>query len=469
MRLERLFRLAENGTTLRTEVAAGVTTFMAMAYIIFVQPAVLSQAGMDFGAVMAATCLSAAAATFVMAFAANYPIALAPGMGENFFFAFTVVLAMGVPWRTALGIVFISGVLFLFLTLVRLRERIVDAVPGSLKNGIAVGIGVFITFIGLTQAGLIVRNNAPLAPIAHAAERDPASLLERLRLFEYAGGAVKLGPLGEPATLLAIFGVLVTAALLVRRVRGAILLGMAATALAGLAAGLVEWRGAVAAPPSLAPTFLQMDWRHALTLGVLPVTLVFLYMDMFDTIGTLIGIGEAGGFMRNGRLPRARQALASDAVGTMIGAALGTSTVTSFVESAAGVEAGGRTGLASVVTGLLFCAAIFFSPIARMIGGGVAVGAADGLFLYPVTAPALIVVGAMMARSVVRIAWDDYAEAIPAFLVVIGIPLTYSIADGLAFGFISYPVLKLAGGRGREVSALVYVLGGIFLLRYLFL
>jgi AGZA family xanthine/uracil permease-like MFS transporter len=232
---------------------------------------------------------------------------------------------------------------------------------------------------------------------------------------------------------------------------------------------MVKWHGFVSAPPSIAPTFMQMDWRGALSLSVLPVTLVFLYMGLFDTIGTLVGIGEQGNVMRDGKLPRARQALFSDSFGTIAGAALGTSTVTSFIESAAGVEAGGRTGLANMVTGLLFIAAIFFSPIVRMIGGGYALSAADGLFLYPITSPALIIVGALMARNVVKIEWADYSEGIPAFLVIVGIPLTYSIADDLAFGFISYPLLKLLGGRGRGVSLLVYALGIIFLLRYIFL
>jgi len=467
--LDRFFGIKASRTSMRTEAVAGVTTFMAMAYIIFVQPAVLSQAGMDFGAVMAATCLSAAIATFAMGIYANYPIALASGMGENFFFAYTVVLAMRVPWQTALGIVFVSGALFMILTFLRVREMIVNSIPDSLKNGIAVGIGVFISFIGLTHAGIIVRNNSALTPLAFSDNATSAFLQTRLKLYEYAGGALKLGNLGEPAALLSVFGVLLTATLLVRRIKGAILIGMIGTAVAGFAFGLVRWHGLASAPPSLAPTFLKMDIYGALSLRVLPVTLVFLYMDLFDTVGTLIGVGEQGNFMRDGKLPRAREAVFSDALGTMVGAVMGTSTVTSYIESASGVEAGGRTGLASIVTGLLFCAALFFSPIVKMIGGGYAVPGAEGLFLYPITAPALIIVGALMARSVRKIEWDDYSEAIPAFLVLVGIPLSYSIADGLAFGFISYPLLKLFGGRGREVGALVYALGAIFVLRYVFL
>ncbi len=465
--LERLFKLKENGTTVRTEIGAGVATFMTMAYIIFVQPAVLSHAGMDFGAVMVATCIASAAATFVMGLYANYPIALAPGMGENFFFAYTMVIAMKIPWQTAMGIVFITGVVFMILTFCRVRELVFDSIPDSLKNGIAVGIGLFIAFIGLADAGIIVRNNSGLQGIALLENLSPALLRDKLNLFEYAGGAVKLGNLGEPAALLAIAGTLLTALLIVRRVKGAILIGMLAIAAGGLAAGIVKWNGFMSAPPSLAPTFMKMDLRGALSLSMLPVAIVFLFMDMFDTIGTLVGIGEQGNFMRGGKMPRVRQALFSDAFGTIAGAALGSSTATSYIESAAGVEAGGRTGLANMVTGLLFIAAIFFSPLVRMIGGGYPLSAADGLFLYPITAPALIVVGALMARNVVKIEWADYSEAIPAFLVIVGIPLTYSIADGLAFGFISYPLLKLFGGRAKAASPLVYALGIIFLLRYI--
>ncbi|MEJ2745099.1 MAG: NCS2 family permease [bacterium] len=380
-----------------------------------------------------------------------------------------MVLAMKVPWQTALGIVFVTGVAFMILTFLRVRELIFDAIPASLKNGIAVGIGLFIAFIGLADAGIVVRNNSALQRLASLKNLTPTLLHDKLNLFEYAGGAVKLGNLGEPATLLAIVGTLLTALLIVRRVKGAILIGMLAMTAGGLICGIVRWQGAISMPPSIAPTFMKMDVRGALSISVLPVAIVFLFMDMFDTIGTLVGIGEQGNFMRGGKMPRVRQALFSDAFGTMAGAALGTSTTTSYIESAAGVEAGGRTGLANMVTGALFIAAIFFSPIVRMIGGGYALSRADGLFLYPITAPALIVVGALMARNVAKIDWADYSEAIPAFLIIVGIPLTYSIADGLAFGFISYPFLKLLGGRGKTVNPLVYVLGIIFLMRYVLL
>ncbi len=437
--LGTLFKLTENKTNVRTEVIAGITTFMTMAYIIFVQPSVLSIAGMDFGAVMMATCLSAAIATLLMGFYANYPIALAPAMGENFFYVYTVILTMGISWQVALGAVFLSGVAFFVLTLFKIRELIIDAVPRSLKNAIAVGIGFFITFIGLVNAGIIVRN--PM-------------------------GIVKLGNLQSTPVLLSIFGILFTVLLMIWRVKGAILIGIVATTLLSIPFGIVQYQGIISAPPSLAPTFMQMDILGALKLGLVTVVTVFLFMAVFDAIGTLIGIGEQAGFLVNGRLPRANRALMSDALGTVVGATLGTSTVTAYIESAAGVEEGGRTGLANMVTGLLFLLAIFFSPIVQMIGGGYQVG--DSL-LFPVTSPALIIVGSLMARNITKILWDDLTESFPAFLTVIGMPLTYSIADGLAFGFISYPILKALSGKFREISWLVYLLGLIFLLRYAFI
>ncbi len=435
--LEKLFKLTENRTNVKTEVIAGVTTFMTMAYIIFVQPAILSVVGMDFGAVMMATCLSAAIATLLMGLYANYPIALAPAMGENFFYVYTVVLTMGISWQVALGAVFLSGVAFFVLTLFKIRELIINAVPRSLKNAIAVGIGFFITFIGLVNAGIIVKNPG--------------------------GGIVKLGNIRSIPVLLAIFGILLTVILMIRKIKGAILIGIVATALLGLPLGIVKYKGFVSAPPSLAPTFMQMDILGAIQLGLVTVVTVFLFMAVFDAIGTLIGIGEQGGFLIDGRLPRANRALMSDALGTVVGATLGTSTVTAYIESAAGVEEGGRTGLANVVTGCLFILAIFFSPLVKMIGGGYQLGES---LLFPVTSPALIIVGCMMAKNITKIVWDDLTEAFPSFLMVIGMPLTYSIADGLAFGFISYPIVKALSGKFRDVSWLVYLLGFIFLLRY---
>ena len=458
--VEKFFKLPENQTTARTELLAGVTTFLTMAYIIVVQPAVLSGSmfgtptGMDFGSVTTATCLSAALATALMALLARYPIAQAPGMGENFFFVFSAIPAAAAAgftnsWQVALGTVFISGILFLILSLAGLREMIFNAVSPSLKCAIAAGIGLFIAFIGLQNAGVIVK--------------DP-------------GSAVKLNAhFASPDLIVFFAGLLITAVLHARKVRGSILWGIvAATALAiglkltsppssslvansMLVKQFVFAKGVVAAPPSLAPTIFQMDILHALSPKMLPFVFVFLFMLVFDAIGTLIGVCEQAGFMRDNKLPRAKQAMVSDAVGTVAGAALGTSTVTSFVESAAGVEQGGRTGLTGLVVAALFLLALFFSPLIAMVGS-----------YPPITAPALVIVGAMMAQNAARIDWKDYTESVPAFLVMIGIPLSYSIADGLALGFISYPIIKLFSGRGREAGWLTYLLAVVLVLYFIF-
>ena len=462
---QRYFQLAENKTTVRVEALAGLTTFLTMAYIIFVQPAVLSgtmfgkPTGMDFGAVMTATCLSAALATLIMALYANYPIAQAPGMGENFFFVFSAVPAAAAAgfansWQVALGVVFISGILFLILSLVGLREMIFNSISPSLKNGIASGIGLFIAFIGLQNAGLILK--------------DP-------------GTGVKLNPhFASPDLLVFFVGLMLTAVLHARKVRGSILWGIvgatALTAILKLALArassgadlsavansmLIKQfefaKSVVAAPPSLAPTFLKMDLVHALSPKMLPFIFVFLFMLVFDTIGTLIGVCEQAGFIKDNKLPRARQAMLSDAAGTVAGATLGTSTVTSFIESASGVEQGGRTGLTGVIVAALFLLALFFSPLIAMVGS-----------YPPITAPALVVVGAMMMRNVTRIDWDDYSESVPAFLTLIGIPLSYSIADGLSLGFISYPVIKFFSGRGKEIGWLTYVLAAVLIAYFVF-
>jgi AGZA family xanthine/uracil permease-like MFS transporter len=438
--LERLFKLGELGTDVRTEVVGGITTFMTMSYIVFVNPAVLSGAGMDFGAVMTATCLSAAIATFAMGLAANYPIALAPGMGENFFFL-TVVVGMGVSWEVALAAVFVSGVVFFLLTFLRIREMIIDAVPDSLKHAIAVGIGLFIAFMGLTGAGIVERSDL--------------------------GGLLRLGDIARAPTLVASAGLVLTVVLLVRRIKGAILLGILFTTVLAWALHLVEWQGVVAQPPSLAPTYLRLDLRGLLDAAMIPVVVIFLFMAVFDAIGTLIGVSDQAGLLKDGKLPRATPALLADSSGTVVGSLLGTSTVTAYVESATGVEAGARTGLANMVTGSLFFLVLFFSPLVKMVGGGVVLE--DGTTLSPMTAPALIVVGALMARNIRRIEWTDLTEAFPAFLVMVGIPFCNSIADGIAFGFIVYPAIKLLTGRARECSVLVYALGVLFLARYLFL
>ena len=437
---ERVFKPGENGTTVRAEFIGGATTFMAMAYIIFVNPAILSAAGgagMDFRAVMAATCVSSALASLLMAFLANYPIALAPGMGLNAYFSFLICGKMGVPWEVALGIVFISGVVFTVLTLVRVREMIMNAIPDALKLGAAAGIGLFIAFLGLKDAGII--------------QSDPASLMT-------------LGDLHSPPTLLALFGLAVTSALMAAKTKGAIFWGILVTGVAGIVTGLVRFSG-VFALPDLSPTFMRMKPLAALRLEYLTPIFVLLFFDMFDTVGTLVGVGTQAGFMKDGKLPRASQALLSDSVGTMIGATLGTSTTTSFVESAAGVSAGARTGLANIFTAGLFLVALFFAPLAQMFGGGYETAA--GMFLYPVTAPALIIVGCLMIKSVSRIDWDDYSDAIPAFLTMIIMPLTSSIAHGLAIGFISYPLIKALSGKARDVHWLVYLLAALFVLRYI--
>ena len=444
--LEKLFRLKENGTTVQTEIIAGATTFLSMAYIIFFQPALLSQAGMDFGSVMMATCLSSAVACLVMAFLANYPIALAPGMGENFYFVFTVVIGMGIAWEKALGAVFVSGVLFMILTLFRVREMIIDAIPSSLKSAIPAAIGLFITFIGLNYAGIVIK--------------DPG------------GGIAVTGNFHAAPTLLSLAGLLVILSLMIRNIQGAMLIGMLITAVIGVVSGIVEYNGVISAPPSISPTLLKLDIAGVFDVGFISVLAIFLLMDMFDTIGTLIGVGQATGLMEDGKLPRAQQALFADAVGTATGALLGTSTVTSYIESTTGVRAGGRTGLTAVVVAVLMLLATFFSPIVSMIGGGIQILDAEGNFLYtlyPVIAPVLILVGSFMAKSILTCIFDDLTESIPAFLTIAVMAFTFSISNGLAAGFILYPALKLLSGRAKEASPLMYVLCGLLILKYVFI
>jgi AGZA family xanthine/uracil permease-like MFS transporter len=437
--LEQQFALSAHGTTVRTEVLAGVTTFLTMAYIVFVQPAVLSAAGMDAGAVMTATCLASAFATLLMGLLANYPIAVAPGMGHNFFFAFTVIIAMKVPWRVALGGVAIAGTIFILTAGVGLRERLITAIPDSLKHAIAAGIGLLIAMIGLQWAGLIIAS---------------------------PGTLVALGNLHSRPVLLAVASLAVTAILLARRVPGAFLWGMIAATIVGLPLGLVQYHGVIGAVPSLAPTFLQLDVLGAFAPSMFAAIFVFFFLALFDSVGTLVAVGEQAKLLRNGTLPRARQALLADAIGTVTGAVLGTSTVTAFIESGAGVAAGGRTGLASVVTATLFLVSLFLHPLVQMIGGGYVSGQTT---LYPIIAAPLILVGTMMIGGLRHIDWEDPTEAIPAFLTVIMMPLAVSITEGIAFGLMSYTLLKAASGRGREAHPLVYVFAALFLGRYLFL
>ncbi|MEO0294196.1 MAG: NCS2 family permease [candidate division WOR-3 bacterium] len=427
------FRLKKHNTSIKTEAIAGITTFMTMAYIIFVQPVVLSAAGMDFGAVMMATIFSSVITTLIMGFYANYPIALAPGMGENFFFAFTIVLGMGVSWQKALGIVFVSGVLFIILTLFKIRESIIETVPDSLKRAIAGGIGFFITFIGLQWGGII--------------KDSPGTL-------------VTLGNLSKNYTILFLIGLVIIFFLYVRRVKGAILWGILLTYIVGIPMGIVKFEGIVSKPPSLTPTLFKLDIFGSLRVEYIVPILVLFLLDFFDTVGTLIGVSSHANLLdEKGKLPKAGKALLSDAIGTVVGSLLGTSTVTSYIESAAGVSEGGRTGLTNVFTSICFLLAIFFYPLIKSIGGGYHVG--ENTF-YPITAPALVLVGALMIKSVANIKWDDVTEVIPSFLVLVGIPLTYNISHGMAFGFVSYPLIKLFGGRAKEVHPLMWVLFFVF-------
>jgi AGZA family xanthine/uracil permease-like MFS transporter len=433
--------MEEKSPARKTEVIAGVTTFLTMAYIIFVQPAVLSTdfsgkpTGLDFGAVLLATCVVSGAASILMGVWARYPIALAPGMGENFFFV-SVIMALGAggvaePWRAALGIVFISGVIFLFLSVIGVREAVLDSISPSMRNAIAAGIGLFIAFIGLRNGGVIV---------AH-----PGTLVTMSPRLVSADAAV--------------FGVgLITAATLhIRRVRGAILIGIVVAAAAAAVLGQIRYAGVFGLPHIGTAAAFQFDFATALNPRWLPFVAVFLFMNVFDTIGSVIGVTQQAGLLRDGKLPRAERVLVVDAAGTVAAAALGTSTIVTYIESAAGVSAGGRTGLTAVVAGVLFFVALLFSPLIGMIGN-----------YLPITAPALIIVGAMMMSNATSIDWDDASESIPAFLTLVSIPLAYSIADGLALGFMAYPVLKLLTGKGRQVGAMSYVIAALLIIYFVF-
>lgn len=439
--LERRFQLSEHGTTAGREVFAGLTTFLTMAYIVFVQPAVLSAAGMDFGAVMVATCLSTAIATALMALLANYPIAVAPAMGHNFFFAYSVVVGMKIPWQVALGAVAIAGLVFVATAGIGLRERVITAIPSSLKHAIAAGIGLLIAMVGLQWSGLVVAS---------------------------PGTLVTLGSLHSAPVAVALTGLAVTAGLMARGVTGALLWGILASAAVAMPLGILRYQGIAGLPPSVAPTFMQLDVAGALTPGMVPVVLVFFFLALFDSIGTLVAVGEQAGLMKDGALPRAKQALLADAVGTVVGAGLGTSTVTAYIESGAGVASGGRTGLTALVTAGLFLATLFVSPLVRMIGGGYA-ATPGGPMLYPVVAAPLIIVGAMIIGTVRDIDWRDPTEGIPAFLTMVMMPLAVSITEGVAFGVVAYTVLKSVAGRGRQVHPLLYVFAVLFVLRYAFL
>jgi AGZA family xanthine/uracil permease-like MFS transporter len=428
-RLDHFFGLTASGSSVSTELRAGLATFLTMAYIMFVNPAILEKAGMDHGAVFVATCLAAAAGSAIMGLYANYPIALAPGMGLNAYFAFTVVPELGGNWQLALALVFVSCVLFFALSLSPLRAWLIDAIPLSLKLGIAAGIGLFLALIGLQNAGIVAD--------------DPVTL-------------VTLGDLSRPQALLAAAGFLVIAALAVRKVPGAIIIGVLAVTLIAAAFGLEPWHGIAAAPPSLAPTFLKLDLSGAAKLGLITIVLTLLLVTILDTAGTLIGVARQAGLLdKDGRLPRLRQALLADSGAAMLGALLGTSTTTAYIESAAGVEEGGRTGLTALVVALLFLLSLFLAPLAASVPS------------YA-TAPALLFVACLMASSLGALGFDDPTEYIPALIVALLMPLTYSIATGIGLGFIAYVALKALTGRIREINLAVAVIAAAFLLKLIF-
>ncbi|NOZ87283.1 MAG: NCS2 family permease [Deltaproteobacteria bacterium] len=415
-----------------------------MCYIIFVQPAILQSCGMSGSAVMAATCISSAAATLVMAFSANYPVALAPAMGHNAFFAFTVCGVLGYTWQQALAANFISGAVFLGLTFFGFRKKLLNAVPSCLKHGIAVGIGLLIAVIGFEWAGIIVGS--------------PATYITR-------------GDLGNPAVLVAISGFLVIVVLTAFKVPGALLVGLLVSTMVALAIGLVNYQGVVQLPPSLRETAFQLDFKGLFSSGfgsLLAVVFVFFFLDLFDTIGTLIGVsGQAGLLDDEGNLPRAGGALFADAVGTVVGTLLGTSTVTSYVESSAGVAAGARTGLANIATAFLFIISLFFYPLVAMVAGEYQIS--PGVFVHPVIAPVLILVGMFMMKGIEKVKWKEFEEALPAFLAISVMPLTFSITEGISAGFVSYSLLKLLRGRLRDSSMWVHAFSVLFLLRYVLL
>ena len=427
--LNRVFELDKRGSDLRTEVMAGFTTFLAMSYIIFINPDILSQAGMDPGAVFVATCLSAVIGSLIMGAYANYPIAIAPGMGLNAFFTYGVVIGMGVSWETALMAVFMSGSLFVILSVLPIREWIINAIPMELKLSIGAGIGLFLIIIGLTSVGIVVDN--------------PATL-------------VGLGDLSATPTLLAVACFIIIAVLESRKVPGGVLIGMISITIIGALMGVSQPGGIVSLPPSIEPTFLALDWSKAFEIALVVVVISFLFVDMFDTAGTLVSVAHRAGLLdEKGHVTNLRRALLADSTATMIGAMLGTSSATSYVESVAGVKAGGRTGLTAIVVAILFLVALFFAPLA-------------GAIQSFATGPALVFVGCVMVGSLANIDWEDATCFVPAVITAIAMPLTYSIATGLGLGFITYAALKLGTGRWRELGAGVSVLAVLFLLKFIF-
>lgn len=425
--LEKLFGFDKNVTRVRTEILAGITTFLTMAYILAVNPNILSATGMDKGALFTTTVVASAFATLLMAFYAKLPFGLAPGMGLNAFFAYTVCLTMGYTWQFALTAVLIEGIIFILLTVTNLREKIVDAIPVTLKNAIGAGIGLFISFIGLQNAGIIVNNDATL---------------------------ISMGNITSGSALLGMIGLVVTSLLLVKKVRGALLFGILITTLIGIPMGITKFDGIISTPPSIEPIFWQFEWHNIFTKEMIVVVFTFLFVDMFDTIGTLVGVTTKAGMMdKNGKIPHLKQAFMVDAIGTTAGAMLGTSTITTFVESASGVGEGGRSGLTSFVTAVCFLLSLFLAPFFLSVPGAA-------------TAPVLILVGLMMMSSVLKVNISDYSEAIPAFICIIFMPLAYSISDGIVLGMISYVLINLLSGNYRKLSIGMYILAAIFVLKF---
>jgi adenine/guanine/hypoxanthine permease len=427
--IDRYFKLTENQTSFRQEMLGGLTTFVTMAYIIVVNSQILAQAGMPVEGVVFATCFSAAVATLVMGVYANYPIALAPGMSLNAYFTYSVCLTMHIPWQTALAVVFCSGVLFLILTVTRVREQIVNGMPDCLKHSTAAGIGMFIAFVGLRNAKLVVANPATFVGLGSFADKDVQT---------------------------ACVGLALTLILMARKVNGAILIGIIGTAVLGMLRHITSWPAAIFSMPHPSSTFLKLDFRGMSHLGLLEILFAFLFVDLFDNVGTLVGVCEQGGFIKDGKIPRVGRVLVADAVGTVFGSLTGTSTVTSYIESAAGVAAGARTGLSNVAVAGLFLLAMFCAPLATAIPG------------YA-TAPALILVGVLMSQSIAQVEWKDFSEAVPAFITMLATPLTFSIATGLSLGLISYTLVKIAAGKLRDVNTLVWILTILFILRYVYL
>ena len=425
--LDQLFKLNENKTTVRTEIVAGITTFLTMAYIIFVNPDILSKAGMPFGAVFVATCVAAAIGCFLMAFLANYPIALAPGMGLNAYFAFVVVGKMQFSWQVALGCVFLSGIIFFVISVLPIREWIVNAIPRSLKMAIAAGIGLFLALIALKNAGIVVA--------------DPATMVTH-------------GKLDSWPVLMATLGFALIVALEHRKVLGGVIIGILVVTIVSIIAGQQKFGGIFDLPPDPRPVLLQMDLGGALKVGLLTVVFTFLFIDLFDNTGTLIALAHRGGFMRkDGTVPRLRSALMADSAAAMVGSAVGTSTTTSYIESASGINAGGRTGLTAFTVGVLFLLALFVAPLA-------------GSIPPYATAPALLYVACLMTRGLVEVEWDDITESAPAVITAVAMPFTFSIAEGIAFGFIAYTAIKLVAGRFADIHPAVGILSVLFLVKY---